>query len=462
MVSASLKSKVRSSLPTTRCTNCQTVFELPPELLESSDTRVRCGECLCIFDARDGLVETDESSGNADGAGPASAPKRGKNKSKKSARGKKAKRKKAKKDKHADVASTESDENSELDVTYSDFDLFSEDADLPALAYLDETRDTPEFDFDSVELGDEETFSDTLFTHDITIDADLPMSETKLADGTLSSETLGRYSRTPVEFTEDTEPEEPLIFKYKDPAPAASGEGAAEAQPSDDGAGAGTDITDNEQVDSGNKTASNVLLNDSDVNEVPVNPGHGLEGKQKRRSNLLIWCSGMALLMVVFAVTLIYPRWKTLDQSPTFRPMKLAVCEWLACTVDTRVSIDQLEVLKREVFESPSRDGALLITIAIRNNADFPQRYPVVEARMTNRVGRSVAQRAFRPADYLPQWGRGDVLRAGETVDINLTVNDPGEAAEHHVLQLRELQLDCNPVKTPDGGERWPANCAEL
>ena len=168
------------------------------------------------------------------------------------------------------------------------------------------------------------------------------------------------------------------------------------------------------------------------------------------------------MILAVLAATVVYPRWNALDQSPTFRPMKQRVCQWFSCELATRVSIDELEVLKREVFESPSRDNALLISIVIKNSADFSQRYPVVEARMTNRVGRTVAQKAFRPAEYLPKWEKGDVLNAGETVNISLTVNDPGDAAEHHVLQLRELRLDCEPTLAPDGRQRWPADCAEI
>jgi len=38
-------------IPHTRCSNCETVFEVSSALLSSADTRVRCGECLSIFDA---------------------------------------------------------------------------------------------------------------------------------------------------------------------------------------------------------------------------------------------------------------------------------------------------------------------------------------------------------------------------------------------------------------------------
>ena len=422
MVSASSKRNVGTTQPTTRCTNCQTVFELPPELLESTDTRVRCGECLCIFDARDGLIQADMEPEPRKGGRRKQSSRPGKNKSNQKNVG----------------SSADSEENSELDVTYSDFDLFSEDADLPALAYLDETRDTPEFDFDAVELGDEETFSDTLFSHDITIDADLPISQAKSTGVSLNSKGGAGGKRAEVGFAEQVEPEEPLVFNYKDPEVP-----VREVQP---------DRAPNDEF----------FADPGEVAEISVSSELGLDKVAKKRSGFWVWSSGLVLLLGVLVATVVYPRWKSFDQSPTFRPVKMFMCQRLGCEVDTRVSIDELEVLKRVVSESPSREGALLISITIRNTANFAQRYPVVEARMTNRVGRNVAQRAFRPAEYLPQWARGEVLDAGETVDINLTVNDPGQAAEHHVLQLRELRLDCESVRAPDGSERWPVDCAEL
>ncbi len=441
-------------LPTTRCTNCQTVFELPAELLESTDTRVRCGECLCIFDAREGLLATESATTTLSAAqnhsatsatsatSETSAKKRKKNKSNRSARTRAAERKKSATD------AGESDEASALDVTYSDFDLFSEDADLPALAYLDETRDTPEFDFDAVELGDEETFSDTLFAHDVTINADLPLSETE-SDSTASeinAEAIAKLQRADVDFAVDKVPEEPLIFKYEDPPVKVEPENSQ----------------DNAQSVAEADSEDNVI--DSGTDEISIMPSVEAEvsGKPKKSlRGLFVWVFGVALLLGVLAATVVYPRWESLDQSATFRPLKIAVCGWFDCEVNTRVDIDQLKVLKREVFESVGREDALSISISLQNTADFAQRYPVVEARMTNRVGRSVAQRAFKPSDYLSNWARGDVLEAGEIVNIDLVVNDPGTAAEHHVLQLRELRLNCQPIQTPGGGQRWPVDCAE-
>jgi len=457
MVSANSKRKVGDVLPTTRCTNCHTVFELPPELLESTDTRVRCGECLCIFDARDGLIKGDADSVDAT-VEPAKAPRGKKTSSKKKAKKQTRKTK-------ATVAnpSAGADDNSALDVTYSDFDLFSEEADLPALAYLDETRDTPEFDFDAVELGEEETFSDTLFSHDVTIDADMPITEGQGAAGGVSGNAL-TLPRADVDFAVDKAPEEPLIFNYVDPpdAPAETekvADAKAKAQASRDTV---AQKAERAQAKHNRSHISTTANPDDDEAAAVIAPELALETAKARPGGAWVWVGGILLLVGVLFATVVYPRWKSLDQSQTFRPMKLAVCSVFKCRVDTRVDPSKLTVLRREVFEAQDRDNALSISITIKNTAEFAQRFPVVEARMTDRIGRTVAQRAFKPSDYLTDWERGDVLSASETVDINLTVNDPGAAAEHHVLQLRELRLDCDPIEASDGRQRWPVDCAEL
>jgi len=453
MGSATSKRNVGDSLPTTRCTNCQTVFELPEELLESTDTRVRWGECLCIFDARDGLIKADEAKTAAAG---------GKAGSKKTATKKTRSKKKTSAKRKAKSAAADLESPNALDVTYSDFDLFSEEADLPALAYLDETRDTPEFDFDAVELGDEETFSDTLFSHDVTIDADLPISERPRGDSEVTTESLS-LPRADVDFAVDKAPEEPLIFKYEDPPSkdeSATADAKARAEAARDIAAQKAERAQAKRIGHGDIDEDGERIRERRVEA--ISPELELETRKKSSGGMWVWVCGIFMMLGVLAATVVYPRWQTLDQDPRFRSAKIAACKVLKCQVNTRVDISELVVLKREIVEAPDRDEALIINIAILNKADFAQRYPVVETRMTDLVGRVVAKRAFKPSEYLDSWRLGDELNAGETVDINLTVNDPGLAARTHVLQLRELRLDCEPIEAQDGRQRWPEDCAEL
>ncbi len=464
MVSTSTKRKVGTASPTTRCTNCQTVFELPPELLESSDTRVRCGECLCIFDAREGLLNDSDAEKSQQAQSALDSDEDSQLES--AIAGNK------KRTRSAHLNKSAADDNSALDVTYSDFDLFSEEADLPALAYLDETRDTPEFDFDAVELGDEETFSDTLFAHDVTINADLPIPDSQAADEGLTADSLARLQRAEVDFAVDKAPEEPLIFNYVDPPgdPIEVSEEATETEAplrhSSTESMRNNAAEKAERARSKHNRPSLASLEEEsslvDTDAASSEPKLDTEAPTRARSGLWVWACGILLLLGVLGATVLYPRWQSLDQSPNFRPVKVAVCQLLKCRVDTRVDINQLKVLRREVTEARDREDALLISIDIQNTAEFAQRYPVVEVRMTDRVGRTVAQRAFRPTEYLSEWRRGDALNAGETVDIKLVVNDPGAAARDHILQLRKLRFDCEPIKSNNGQQRWPADCADV
>jgi len=459
MVSATTnKPSAGTSLPTTRCMNCQTVFELPLELLDSADTRVRCGECLCIFDAREGLVPVDKVATAVEPEAKKTdeaSNKRRRNKSNRSARARAAQRKKSQTD--SDVQN----DASALDVTYSDFDLFSEDADLPALAYLDETRETPEFDFDAVELGDEETFSDTLFAHDVTINADLPIPESEPheeSETDRQANSLSALQRTDVDFAVDKVPEEPLIFKYEDPpAKESQNDNSQETaeSPSDESS------SNERSKDSAESPLSLSGGLDENVAYVPVESEIALDVPKRRLRSIFVWLFGSLLLIGVLIATVVYPKWESLDQSTTFRPMKIALCKILNCQVSTRVDTGQLKVLRREVVESADLENALTISITLQNTADFAQRFPVVEVRMNNRVGRVVAQRAFKPTDYWSVWQRGDVLDAGQIIDISLMVSDPGTAANDFNLSLRELRLNCSPTTAPDGSERWPVDCAE-
>ena len=153
----------------TQCPGCSVVFEIEADMLDQPDTRVRCGDCLTVFDARvnryfenqldespvssepdsaspanaianptsDSGTVVDEPSGvsqNPAHADPAAAPRS--NSQEATARSLLLEES----DGPAAVRlapATGSREFSEFDVTYADFDLFSEEADLPEVVFDD-------------------------------------------------------------------------------------------------------------------------------------------------------------------------------------------------------------------------------------------------------------------------------------------------------------------------------------
>ncbi len=381
----------------TRCSNCLTVFEVSRELLASSDTRVRCGECLSIFDAREELRSEDSPEQ------PSTQHEQGQSSTIMS---EEVSAETAVETPSSDTlqADTESaalaglaNDTAALDVTYSDFDLFSEDADLPEIAYFDQTRDTANFDFDTVALEEDETFSDTLFAHDVTIDANAVQTEAQQSAVIESAE---------VEFVSDDAPVEPLIFNYQDAEP-----------------GSTDTLTGEKIVD--------------DPEEEPEFTA--IETVDDRSGSWLFRGLLFFTLVTLLGSLYLYREKDKLYNQPIARPFLEAGCFVLRCEVPPRVDLSALQPVQRKAFSHPTVDDALVLTMGIRNDADFEQPLPVLEISLDDRAGRTVAKRDFFPKDYLDDWQEGDTIAAGKRLDISLEVRDPGNRATGFELEFRSM-----------------------
>ena len=399
----------------TYCPDCQTGFDVSAELLASVDTRVRCGECLSIFDALVNLrqnarsqdnkpVLTDEQDKGADAGGVYdSLDNRVNNSATTAARGEYA---------------------SSLDATYSDFDLFSGEAELPEVPYFDKTQATEQMAFDDVD-GDEtltdqlgETLSGPLSD---TLGSDLLISDpavnsSRSADTEHDSvpgsalavektEELDALSAD-VDYLTDDVPRDPLRFNYREPT---------------------SRLTDREALD-----ASSVSPDETDrLSDQPKTPATRNSGVWSKR--LLL-----ALLLVIMALALYGYRYRSeLLLEPAYRPVLQRVCATLGCSLPPLVDLDALKVVKRTVYSHPTIDNALVIDLAFINEAAFGQPYPILEIRLTNRNGGLVTKNNVAPADYLERWEADELFSSGERLDVNLTVEDPGQTATSFELIFR-------------------------
>ena len=468
--------KPTMSNPQTCCSNCQTIFEVPEELLASSDTRVRCGECLSIFDALINLREQDtaqEQHHQHDDDvsrlkhGPANPTELAEESAelidsqtfdeKSTTLGEHAVGEEANADLSSDSSESLADTRSEssdvdaasiaglandttsLDVTYSDFDLFSEDAELPEVAYFDQTRDTPDFDFDSIELDEDETFNDTLFAHDVTVDARQALLESGQSDHAdeLASN-LGRGT----DIVTDEGNRTPIVFTYRDPD---ENDGETSDTPAS-ALDASESLPETVVIKPGAKVDIDAEPSELDtaVEESAAEAVLPISLPQEKKSPWL-FRSMMFLLLCVLASGLYIARERnTLRNNPIVRPVLVAACAVFNCEVPQRVDLSSLRVLQRSVFSHPTIENALVINVAFRNEAEFDQQYPVLVIRLSDRNGRLVAKRDFLPADYLDQWLTSDTLDAGKRLDISLEVNDPGQNARSFELDFREVKIAVN------------------
>jgi len=402
MADSSSKLKA-SNNPQTKCSNCQTVFEVAPELLSSSDTRVRCGECLSIFDALEELRSAEQIAEDTLPAGTADlqgtpVP--------------------------ADATGGAGKESAGLDITYSDFDIFSDTADLPEIAYFDQTRDTPDLDFDAVQMGKDETFNDYLFAHDVTIDANATSNSANNNPPGYQAQQNADYAE--VDFITDDHPHEPLIFKYRD-----------RQQPG----AAVSDITSSDSKNAiprahGSEAKSigspAVKL---DVGKQPNTP------KVKSESSPWLFRFGMLMLLAVLLGALFaYRARPQLYNNPVLRPVLETACNIMRCTLPARVDVASLKMVKRSVYSHPSTPNALVINVSFRNEANFAQQLPILQMILSNRVGRVVAKQDFSPNYYMPNWRDGTVIEANQQLDVKLEVTDPGQDAQNFEFHFREFK----------------------
>ncbi|ASJ71426.1 zinc-ribbon and DUF3426 domain-containing protein [Granulosicoccus antarcticus] len=388
--------------PQTCCSNCKTIFEVSKELLSSSDTRVRCGECLSIFDALANLRQpSDEEAEESDSE---SSDENAQNVGEESTG-----------DGHS-VASSLPDASaaalaglannaSPLDVTYADFSLFSADAALQNVDYLDETVEVQSFDFDDPAGDDEldDTYSETLFAQGPEVDARSAINETdsgSVRDATL---VIPAHASAGILVADTGAEEEGALEHHDDPL-------------SDTIAGDGVD----ELLES---------LERAQAQKPPV---------EVRKTGSWRFKGALLLLAVSLAVALYgYRERQSLQNSRYVRPLLEVVCSVTGCTLEEQVDLDSLQVLKRSVFSHPTIEDALLINIGFINKASFGQRYPVLEIRLTDRNGRLVVKNSFEPSDYLDNWQQGDVFAAGKQLDVTLNLDDPGNEAMSFELDFR-------------------------
>lgn len=416
--------------PQTRCSNCQTVFEVSHELLTSGDTRVRCGECLSIFDAKSELrtqAELDSEYAQSDSHGKST---------------------------DAAVLAGLGNNTAPLDVTYSDFDLFSEDADLPEIAYFDQTRETPSIDFDAIDMDDDETFSDTLFVHDVTIDAASSAASSAakgaVVDGKRSSSGAKPPAYANIDFVSEAAsgdiPHEPLIFNYRDPEPTET-EAAQQASADAIQAPASASIVVNADAEPAvatepaNEKTSSVVTKSATAPIATETPANAVNPWWFRLFMLL-------LIGVLVAALYGYRNRPQLYNNPTIRPVLETGCQLLRCEVPARVALDQLRMVKKNMYSHPNIPGALIVNVSFVNDAEFDQQLPALHMVLSNRVGRTVAKRNFFPNEYMGSKAKSNddnaefsgTIAAGQQLDVVLEVTDPGRDAQSFEFFFRQVQ----------------------
>lgn len=150
-----------------------------------------------------------------------------------------------------------------------------------------------------------------------------------------------------------------------------------------------------------------------------------------------------------------------LARQDAYRPWFAQLCPEIGCTLPSKVDVEQIRSSNLVVRSHPEFSGALVVDAIIYNRASFSQPFPLLELRFADLNGHLIANRRFKPGEYL-----GGEL-AGRTemppqvpIHVSLDILDPGPKAVNYSLSFhsqvtgRTSPVAAGPLRPPARAER--------
>ena len=149
------------------------------------------------------------------------------------------------------------------------------------------------------------------------------------------------------------------------------------------------------------------------------------------------WALGALLLLLVLGAQYTWSVKDRLAQNVTIRPYYQQFCRYVGCQLKAYQNSAVLTTTELVVRSHPTLANALKVDAIIKNAGAFGQLFPNLTLSFVDANGAHVAQRTFKPADYLA--GELVGLRyfpAYTEVRFSLAIVDPGKAALSYHLTI--------------------------
>ncbi|MBV2208714.1 MAG: DUF3426 domain-containing protein [Thermomonas sp.] len=138
--------------------------------------------------------------------------------------------------------------------------------------------------------------------------------------------------------------------------------------------------------------------------------------------------SGALLLALVLIAQLIWLQRDALAASSRLRPMLETLCSALTCSLPTWHDPTSFTMLSRDVIAPPDQRGVLRVQASFRNDAHWPQAWPVLVLNLTDVNGQSLGARRFQPAEYLGSTPHVQRILPNQANQIAFDLHEPSSA----------------------------------
>ncbi|WP_286220894.1 DUF3426 domain-containing protein [Marinobacter apostichopi] len=404
-----------SSSLQTQCPKCETRFRVTDEQLGIAKGKVRCGNCLSVFNAIEHQVMPRSSSKPA-----AAQPEP---------------------ETSGDYRTPEEDfvfaDNPEEDASegpYAGTKLtFSDDELSDSFRTMDDKRGS---DFqDAVDDGTtkdaDESWAEAIL-NETAKPASKPAPEGEPPEKVQASEP------EPDVPTETAEPSfDPGMTSDFEPEPETKPvQTSPETEPQDDfyePFGNDTDFDFDARDDQLSEPMAATLPYDN-LRREPVS----VRGDNSGKLRTVIWSVVVLSLIGILVAQVAWFQFDRLSSIPELRPFYEKGCAIAGCKLKPLINVDAIQSRKLVVRTDPDNRSQLVVNAVIINRADFEQPFPAIALTFSNLNGDVVAQSIFTPDEYLAGEGQGLSAMPKDTpVRIAIEIRDPGKDAVNYNLNFR-------------------------
>ncbi len=163
-----------------------------------------------------------------------------------------------------------------------------------------------------------------------------------------------------------------------------------------------------------------------------------VRGDNSGKLRTAIWSVVVLSLIGILVAQVTWFQFDRLSAIPELRPFYEKGCAIAGCELKPLINVDAIQSRKLVVRTDPDNRSQLVVNAVIINRADFEQPFPAIALTFSNLNGDVVAQSIFTPDEYLAGEGQNLSAMPKDTpVRIAIDIRDPGKDAVNYNLNFR-------------------------
>ena len=131
------------------------------------------------------------------------------------------------------------------------------------------------------------------------------------------------------------------------------------------------------------------------------------------------------LLLLIVALTQVWTNRQAIAWNDTWGSMMKTACNALPCKLKPKRAINQIKLLQRQVSPHQEKEKTLDIKVLLVNQAKFSQPYPIIKIAFSDKNGKEVAVKHFKPINYLRNGSKNDLMPPNAEVHIQFDTKTP-------------------------------------